>query len=128
LPPGFVLDKPSPPPGFVMDRGSTSSGIAPTLLESRQQASKSELERNQPESTLQSRTREYAIGLLEPLDLHNVPGLVENLGGALWDALSGKGTAKAQQLVKAAVTAPVEPVKEVVSGDPDKMAHGAGGF
>src|SRR5436190_9231810 len=64
---------------------------APTLLESRQQTSKGELERNQPESTLQSRTREYAIGLLEPFDLHNVPGLVENVGGALWDALSGKG-------------------------------------
>src|SRR5438128_5765192 len=106
--------------------------IAPTLLESRRQASKGDLERNQPESTLQSRAREYAIGLLEPLDLHNVPGLVENVGGALWDALSGKGTAKAQQLVKAAVTAPVEPVKEAVSGlasgDFDKAAHGAGGF
>src|SRR5437667_8507529 len=50
--------------------------LPPSLFASRQQASAGEFEQNLPESTVKSRAREVAIGLLQPFDLHNVPDLV----------------------------------------------------
>ena len=82
---------------------------APTLMTSRQEASKQELEANKPESTMLSRAREAAIGILQPFDLHNVPDLVKSVSGAFYDMLTGKGSAAGQELVKGAVTAPVQP-------------------
>jgi hypothetical protein len=81
--------------------------------------------------TAASRAREAAIGLLEPLSGQALLGTLQQGGEALWDALLGK-PGKAVNMVKSAVTAPLEPVKELVggvkSGNYETAAHGAGGF
>lgn len=114
------------------DSSTSSHQLSEAAIKSNQAVSRMQYESNLPESTIKSRTMEAARGILEPFDLHNVPGLLESVGSAMYDALSGKGTAKAQELVKAAIKAPVEPVKNVVegisTGDYDKAAYGAGGI
>lgn len=106
--------------------------LSPTLLASRQEASKGEFEANRPESTIGSRTREAAIGVLEPFDLRNVPGMLSSIGGAMWEAAQGKYAGKAADLVKGVITAPLRPVGDFASGlaegDYDKAAGGAGGI
>lgn len=137
--PGYEKSNPSVPAravgeGLTLEQVKSLGGKpgGSSLMESRRAASASEFEANQPESTMATRAREAAIGILQPFDVHNVPGIVEAVGGALYDALTGKGTAKAQELVKATAKAPVEPVREfaagVSEGDYDKVARGAGGI
>lgn len=103
-----------------------------SLLESRREASKGEFEQNQPESTLGTRTREAALGILEPLHPRNISNMIQSGTGALWDAVSGKGTKRAQELVGGAVMAPIEPLTETIAGlsegDYDRAAHGTGGI
>lgn len=122
--------KPITTPLTLVDESGTPLAVAPspTLLKSRQEASKGEFEANLPQSTVGTRAREAAIGALSPFDLRNVPGMVSTAGSALFEALTGKGSAKGQEMIKAAVMAPIEPLKDLASGDPDRMAHGAGGF
>lgn len=111
---------------------SAPAELSPTLLESRQAASKSEFDANNPDSTVASRLRENRIDLLQPFDLRNIPGMLSSIGGALYQTATGKGTAKAQELVKGVVRAPIEPVNKFISGiaegDYDKAAGGAGGI
>ena len=111
---------------------STPPSPSPSLLASRQIASKIEADANLPESTIGTRAREAAIGLLEPFDLHNVPSLVSGLSSAFTDAITGKGTAKAQAAVKGLLMAPVRPIVNIEegfrTGDYDRAAYGAGGF
>jgi hypothetical protein len=135
---GFV-SKPDSSEGFTLEQaqqmGFKPTEEAPTLLASRKAASKAEFEQNLPPSTIGTRAREAAIGVLEPFDLHNVPGLVQAVGGLLHDALSGNVMAtleKTAGLAKGIVSAPIEPVKNIVEGlaegDTNRAAYGAGGF
>lgn len=106
--------------------------VSPTLLASRQAASKSEFEANKPESTIGSRTREAAIGVLEPFTAGTLSDTAGSTLGALYDMVTGAGSGKAQELLKGAVTAPIQPVKEFIQGaregDYDRIAYGAGGI
>lgn len=102
---------------------------SPTLLESRRAASKSEFEANQPESTLVTRGRETAIGLLSPFDLRNVPDIVRGARSLLKAGLTGDVRAVAGA-GKEILAAPVRPVTEfaqaIREGDPDAAARAAG--
>src|SRR5439155_11880094 len=102
-PPGIEISPSTSEPDVMTRLRALKAGVdiptpPPSLLASRQEASRMEFERNLPESTIKSRARETAIGLLEPFDLRNVPALAQSVGGALSDALSGKGTSRAQDI------------------------------
>lgn len=132
---GEPISSPAPSSsGYVDESGQPLPGnqISPELLDSNKAVSRMQFESNLPESTIKSRAMEAARGILEPFDLHNVPGLLSSVGSAMYDAATGKGTAKAEQMVKAAIMAPVQPVKNLVEGisegDYDKAAYGAGGI
>jgi hypothetical protein len=106
--------------------------IPPSLLASRQAASKSEFEANQPESTILTRAREAGIGLLEPFALQNlVPSTLSTIGRGFKAAFTANPM-EMLNLVKGAVEAPIQPVKTfaqaVSEGDYDKAALGAGGI
>lgn len=103
-----------------------------TMLAGKKAVLTSEFEKAQPESTIGTRSREAAIGLLEPFNAENILGAGKQGIEALWQMLSGGGTGKAQEIVKGAVTAPAQPVinlyQGVKTGDYDRAAYGAGGF
>src|SRR5215831_2190150 len=106
--------------------------IAPTLLESRRAASRSEFEANQPESTFGTRAREAAIGVLEPLALQNlVPSTASFLKRGVTAALTGNAR-EALDLAKGVVGGAIQPVRTFAQGlsegDYDKAAYGAGGI
>lgn len=105
--------------------------IAPSLLASRQVASKAQFEENLPPNTLGSRTREYMLGLLEPFDLHNVPAILQGVGRAADAARLGDISTLAG-MAKDVVTAPLQPLKTMYEaaqeGDWNKAAYAAGGI
>lgn len=105
---------------------------ASTMAAGQRAVLNSEFEKAQPESTVGTRSREAAIGLLEPFDANNILGSIKQGGQALWQMLSGGGTGKAQEIIKGMVTAPAQPVinmyEGVKTGDYDRAAYGAGGF
>ena len=85
-----------------------------------------------PSSTLGSRAREAAIGVLEPFTIENVLQGLKAGGLAAWQlALGRPGAPEVQNLVKGAVTAPLQPVVNTYegfkTGDFDRAAYGAGG-
>src|SRR5262245_25694790 len=111
---------------------SDATSIAPSLLESRRAASRSEFEANQPPSTIGTRIREAGIGLLEPFALQNlVPGIASTVRRGVGAALTGNAM-EALDLAKGAVMAPIRPIQNVAQGisegDYDKAAYGAGGI
>jgi hypothetical protein len=124
-------------------------GPAPSYVQSQKQAIDSEMEKADPgrqvtrdpqtgevtmtqPGTLGSRAREAAIDALSPLTGQALLGAVQQGGQALWDMLSGRGSGRAQEVVKGAVTAPVQPVIKIAhglkTGNYEEAAGGAGGF
>ncbi len=110
--------------------------ISPTLMESRQAASRSEFEANQPQSTMATRGRELALGMAEALgvDLKRpVVGTVQNLAGGVRDVGKGLLTnplstagSVAGGIANAVTAGPREMVSAAMEGDYDRMAGGAG--
>ncbi len=114
-----------------------------SLAESRQAASTGAFEDVNRQSTVGSRTREALINVLQPFDLHNVPGLVNALGSTFRDVnadamnvrdlegLNAQGQQNASGAASGLAMAPIQPVIDVVqgarTGDYDRMAGGAGG-
>lgn len=95
----------------------------------------SDFEKAQPESTVGTRTREAAIGVLEPFTAQNILSSAKQAGSALYNVFTKPAQAASYEgildIAKGAVKAPVEPVKNFIkgvrTGDYDKAAYGAGG-
>ncbi len=106
---------------------------ASTILAGQKAALHSEFEKAQPESTIGTRTREAAIGVLEPFTAQNILSSAKQLGSALWQtALHPSAPTELLDLAKGAVTAPAQPVINYVNavreGDWDKAANASGGI
>lgn len=115
-----------------------------SLVASRAAASRGEFEDVNRQSTAGTRLRESLIGVLEPFDLHNVPGLVNAIGKTFRDvnadatnvrdleAINQEGQRNATEIGKGIVMTPINPVKNfvqgVAEGDYDKAAYGSGGM
>lgn len=113
---------------------ATKPAGAPSRTPSRTQRrriSKSEFESNRPESTIASRSREAAIGVLEPFTLESLSQTIRQAGYAGFQALLGKPQ-ELEEMAAGIVTSAAAPVlnlyKGVAEGDYDRAANAAGGF
>lgn len=102
-----------------------------SLVDSRRAAAKSEFDANVPQSTIATRTREAAIGVLEPFTLESLSQTIQSAGRAGFDALLGKPQ-KAIEFAEDIVKAPAIPVVNLYEGfkegNYDRAANAAGGF
>lgn len=115
----------------ALKREKIPVNASPTFMEAQKQVLASKMEQAQPQSTIGTRTREAAIGTLEPFTLGNLMGAIQQGGQAALQMLTGGGTSKAQEMVEGAIRAPLQPLVNVYegikTGDYDRAAYGAGG-
>ena len=112
-----------------------------TLMESSRAASTDEFNANQPKRTIYTGGREYALGAAEGFGINPSSSVIENaknIGSGLLNAgkafvtdpLTGRGTARAQEMLggvgRILVQGPQEIAQGWNEGDSDKAAHGAG--
>ncbi len=86
-----------------------------------------------PGSTIASRAREAAIGILEPFTASSLLGAAKQAGSAIWNTVLHPADPRPLlDLAKGMVMAPIEPVlnygSAVASGDWDKAANASGGI
>ena len=110
--------------------------VSPTLAASRRQASKSEFEKNVPESTWRTRAREAAISVLEPFTASALASTAGTLGRTAYDISTRpadpKSLGELRDLAVGIAKTPIQPLVNLEegfrTGDYDRMAYGAGGF
>ena len=111
-----------------------ATGPSPTLMSSRQAASKSEFDANQPQSTMLTRARELFLGGMSGLGVDEMHPL-KSIGQGAMAVAKGAANPVSQavdtvrhigSMAKGLVAGPAEYGQGLQSGDYDAAAHGLG--